>query len=65
MKSDEINSCKFCSIKHEEQIEVASGNRIGVYMKHENDKYYIQGCADDYTDFCEISYCPFCGRDLR
>lgn len=66
MEPNATTACEFCDFDNNDEIIIASGAWINVYMsKDENGDCRIYGCSDDYTDMEKINFCPFCGRDLR
>lgn len=73
----ENKECKICGLKpqfysdgtynrYDSAVELTFGGWTSVYVaKDENDKVYIYGCGDDYTENYYPKYCPECGRKLH
>lgn len=72
--------CKYCEQKlnltddgcskyyenYENQIQIADGGWTSLYIGVNQDgKIVLRACGDNYTNDCEINYCPFCGRKLK
>lgn len=73
----ENKECKICRLKahfwddgeylqYESSVKLVDGGWTSIFAaKDENDKVYIYGLGDDYTENYYPKYCPECGRKLH